>query len=114
MKNTITQVIAAFLIAGAGFGCSSATKIKSTDPEAKIYLGDEYLGQGEVSYSDAKTIHSITTFRLEKKGCAPQNYNLVRNEELRTPRLFLLPVSYFWLYDYKPEHVYNYACNNAK
>jgi hypothetical protein len=49
MKSLILIVAAAALAA-----CSSGTSIRVSDPDARIYVNDEYVGAGKGYYSDRK------------------------------------------------------------
>jgi hypothetical protein len=96
--------------------CSSTTNIRSTDPEAKIYIDGEYRGKGDVFYSDTKVLGSSTSIRLEKPGCEPRSFIMVRNEEFDAGAcaggVFLL-VPFLWVQKYKGEHNYEYVCEKA-
>lgn len=113
----MTHVIRIFLalaISSSILACSSTTLIRSSDPDAKIYIDGEYKGKGQVSHTDTKTIGSVTSVRLEKKGCEPMVYSFSRNEEFDAGAcaggVFVL-VPFLWIQKYKPEHSYEYECN---
>ena len=98
------------------FACSSTTMIRSTDPDAKIYIDGEYKGKGQVGYSDTKTVFSSTQVRVEKPGCEPLNITMSRNEfdvGACIGGVFLL-VPFLWIQKYKPEHTYEYTCRAIK
>ncbi len=106
------------LMAAVGFiGCSSTTLIRSSDPEAKIYVDGEFKGKGQYSHTDSKTIGSTTSVRLEKPGCEPMNYNFARNEEFDAGAcaggVFLL-VPFLWVQKYKAERTYEYVCTKKQ
>ncbi len=98
-------------------GCSSSTLIRSTDPEAKIYVDSEYKGRGQYTHTDTKIVGSVTSVRLEKDGCEPMYYNFSRNEEFDAGAcaggVFVL-VPFLWIQKYKPERTYEYQCTKKK
>jgi hypothetical protein len=53
--------------------CASTTVIRSTHPEAKIYIDGEYKGTGTATHTDQKIVGSTTHVRLEapNAGAAP-------------------------------------------
>jgi hypothetical protein len=110
MKNVLLLVLASTYLAA----CSSTTLIRSTDPQAKIYIDSEFKGTGTATHTDTKIIGSTTSVRLEKPGCEPQFYNFSRNEEFDAGAcaggVFVL-VPFLWIQKYKPEHVYEYSCS---
>ena len=93
--------------------CSSTTTIRSTDPEARIYIDGELRGLGQVSHSDTKIVGSTTTVRMEKDGCMPVTNNFNRSEEFDVGACiggaFVL-VPFLWIEKYKPEHNYEFRC----
>ena len=94
-------------------GCSSTTLIRTTDPEAKIYVDGEFAGKGSVTHSDQKIVGSHTSVRIEKPGCAPTYHGFSRNEEFSVGACIggaLGMVPYLWIMGYKPEHNYEYTC----
>ena len=97
--------------------CSSATKISVTDPEAKILVNGEYLGKGNVTYSDERIVGSRVRILLRKKGCQDEHHYFKRDEEVHAGALisgiFLL-VPLFWMLEYKPEHNYDFECRPAE
>lgn len=111
--NVFVSVVAAVAL----IGCSSTTLIRSTDPEAKIYVDGEYKGRGQYSHTDTKTIGSVTSVRLEKDGCEPMNYNFARNEEFDAGAcaggvFFLVP--FLWIQKYRAERTYEFTCHKKK
>lgn len=38
--------------------CTGTTVIRSSDPDARIYVNGEYIGTGEATYSDRKVSFS--------------------------------------------------------
>ncbi len=93
-------------------GCSSTTLIRSSDPESRIYVDGEFKGTGQVTHTDAKTTGSVTQVRIEKEGCAPQNFTFKRNEKLDIAACItgVLIVPLFWLKKYNPEREFEYSC----
>ncbi len=116
MKRTVNALVTVLAIVGL-VGCSSTTLIRSTDPDAKIYVDGEFKGKGQYSHTDSKTIGSTTSVRLEKEGCEPMNFNFARNEEFDAGAcaggVFLL-VPFLWIQKYKAERTYEYVCNVRK
>jgi hypothetical protein len=93
--------------------CSSTTRIQATNPNAKIYVNGEYLGQGSGSHTDTRIVGARNEVRLESNGCKPQVESFSRNEELSVGALiggiFLL-VPFLWIMEYKPSRTYEYTC----
>lgn len=97
--------------------CSSTTMIRSTDPNAKIFVDGEYKGTGTVPYSDQKIIGASTYVKIERPGCQTDTYIFSRNEEFDAGAciggvFFLIP--FLWIQKYKPEHVYDYKCRTIQ
>jgi hypothetical protein len=116
MKNALNSFVA--ICTAIGFiGCSSSTTIRSTDPEAKIYVDGEYKGKGQYLQTDTKIIGSSTNVRMEKEGCEPMSFQFSRNEEFDAGAcaggVFLL-FPFLWIQKYKPEHTYEYTCTKKK
>jgi hypothetical protein len=111
------KVAAALLTASSIVACSSTTMIRSTDPEAKIYVDGELKGRGTVTHTDTKIVGSTTSVRIEKDGCEPQYYTFSRNEEFDAGAcaggVFVL-VPFLWIQKYKPERTYEYICTKKK
>ena len=109
MKKFVSTALAIAFFAS----CSSTTLIRSTDPQAKIYVDGEFKGTGAATHTDTKTVGSSTSVRMEKPGCEPQYYNFTRNEEFDAGAcaggVFTL-VPFLWIQKYKPEHNYEYNC----
>ena len=116
MKNASRLLVMALTLA-AFVGCSSTTMIRSTDPEAKIYVDGEYKGRGQVSHTDTKIVGSTTSVRMEKDGCEPMHYTFARNEEFDVGAcaggVFVL-VPFLWIQKYKPERTYEYTCSKRR
>jgi hypothetical protein len=92
--------------------CSSTTVIRSTDPEAKIYVDGEFMGRGSVTYSDTKTVFASTMVRIQKPGCEPVTNSLSRSEfdvGACIGGVFVL-VPFLWIEKYKSEYNYEYQC----
>lgn len=93
--------------------CSSTTMIRSTDPQAKIYVDGEIKGTGVATHTDTKIVGSTTSVRLEKAGCEPQYFTFSRSEEFDAGAcaggVFVL-VPFLWIQKYKPERTYEYSC----
>jgi hypothetical protein len=94
--------------------CSSTTLIRSSDPNAKIYLDGEYKARGSYEHTDSHVIGTETSVRLEKEGCAPAFHSFTRNERLAwVPLIFvwtIVPV--LWIQGYNKEHFYEYSCEH--
>ncbi len=97
--------------------CSSTTVIRSSDPEAKIYLDGELRGRGTATETDTKIIGASTSVKLQKDGCEPQFYSFSRSEEFDVGACIggvLVLVPFLWIQKYKPEHNYEYECIATK
>jgi hypothetical protein len=92
--------------------CSSSTMIRTTDPDAKIYVDGEMIGKGSASYSDTKTVLSSTNVRIVKQGCAPVTNQISRSEfdvGACIGGVFLV-FPFLWIEKYKPEYNFEYSC----
>ncbi|MGE0762180.1 MAG: PEGA domain-containing protein [Bdellovibrionales bacterium] len=116
MKTNLYRLVC-LSMAAALAACSSTTNIRSSDPEAKIYIDGEMKGRGMVTHTDTKTVGSSTQVRIEKDGCEPMHYSFSRNEEFDVGAcaggVFVL-VPFLWIQKYKPEHNYEYTCTKKK
>ena len=112
MKRLLSQFVTALSLFSF-VACSSTTTIRSTDPEAKIYVDGELRGRGSVTHSDSKIIGSTTMVKLQKDGCEEQSFSFQRNEEFDVGAciggVFLL-FPFLWIQKYKPERTYEYNC----
>ena len=93
--------------------CSSTTMIRSSDPEARIYVNGEYIGTGQAAYTDRKVAFSNNDVVLRKEGCQTESYSFRRNEEpdggaIVGGILFVFP--FLWVTEYKDTHAYEYDC----
>lgn len=116
MKNAISRLVSVAMAATLA-ACASTTTIRSTDPEAKIYIDGEMKGRGTVSHTDTKIVGSTTNVRLEKDGCEPVNVSMSRSEEFDVGACIggvLVLVPFLWVMKYKPEHTYEYQCVKRK
>ncbi len=108
MNNTVLLLAAATIA-----GCTSSTLIKSSDPEARIYVNGEYLGTGEALYSDRKVAFANNDVILRKEGCEPVEHRFRRNEDADVGAIvggFLVAVPFLWTLEYKEQHAYEFAC----
>lgn len=109
MRNITAMLLTAALFAS----CSSTTLIRTTDPQAKIYIDGELKGMGSVTHTDTKIVGSTNSVRVEKPGCEPAFYTFSRNEEFDAGAcaggVFVL-VPFLWIQKYKPERTYEYNC----
>jgi len=117
--NTLLVKILSIYSVGLLFlfsSCSSATLIRTSQPDVKIYVDGEFKGSGEFLHKDAKVWGSDTRVRLEKDGCAPQTFSFTRNEEWDVlpcvGGVILIPL--LWAKKYHPEHYFEYSCKNSK
>ena len=93
--------------------CSSSTSIRVDDPDARIYVNDEYVGTGRAHYSDRKPAFTIQEVTLRKDGCESQNYRFRRNERPDIGAIigaYYLAVPLFWAAQYKDRHTYEFVC----
>ena len=96
--------------------CSSSTLIKSSDPDARIYVNDEYIGIGQATYNDKKVAFSNNNVTIKKPGCEPVSYSFRRNEKPDGGAIvggFLVAVPFLWVTEYKKEHNYEYDCSSV-
>jgi hypothetical protein len=94
--------------------CSSTTTIRSSDPEARIYVNGEYIGTGVADYTDRKVAFSNNDVVIRREGCAPRSFNFRRNEDPEAGAIFtglFLTVPFLWVTEYKDEHAYEYDCD---
>jgi hypothetical protein len=93
--------------------CSSATLITSSDPEARIYVNDEYIGVGKATYTDKKVAFSNNSITIKKPGCEPNHHSFRRNEKADGGAIIggiLVVIPFLWVTEYKKEHNYEYDC----
>jgi hypothetical protein len=96
--------------------CSSTTMIRSSDPQARIYVNGEYIGTGQAAYTDRKVAFSRNEVVIDKEGCMPSVYTFHRNEDPDGSAIiggFLFTVPFLWVTEYKDEHAYEYDCRPA-
>jgi hypothetical protein len=95
-------------------GCASTTVIRSSNPNAKIYVDGELKGQGTVSHTDQKIVGSTTHVRLQEEGCQAETFSFSRGEEFDVGAciggVFVL-VPFLWVMKYKPERTFEYRCS---
>lgn len=106
----IYLVLIAVLLLSA---CSSTTTIRSSDPEARIYVNGEYVGTGHAHYTDRKVAFSNNRVTLKKEGCAPNSYSFRRNEDPDGGAIvggLLVGVPFLWVTEYKDQHAYEFEC----
>jgi len=89
------------------------TTIRSSDPDARIFVNGEYVGTGQANYSDRKVSFSNNVVTLRKEGCELGNYEFRRNEDpdggaIVGGILFLVPFP--WVTEYKESHAYEFDC----
>jgi hypothetical protein len=96
--------------------CSSTTTIRSSDPDARIYVNGEYVGTGRANYTDRKVAFSNNEVTLKKEGCAPTAYSFRRNEDPDGGAIIggiLVGFPFLWITEYKDEHAYEFDCKPA-
>lgn len=93
--------------------CSSTTVIKTSDPEAQIYIDGSPRGKGTVTYTDKKIIGSTTMVRIKKEGCPEQNFVITKSEAFQVGACIggvLVLIPFLWIMGYNPEHYYEVPC----
>lgn len=93
--------------------CTSSTVIRSSDPDARIYVNGEYVGTGHAHYSDEKVAFSRNEVELRKEGCRSEHYSFRRNEEADIGAIIggiFLTVPYLWATEYKGHRAYEFQC----
>ena len=109
MKHLILVLVSLSLLAG----CSSSTKIRVSDPDARIFVNGEYVGTGEGRYSDRKPAFTRQEVTLRKEGCEEQSYAFRRNERPDVGAIvggYYLVLPILWLTQYKKQHAYEFDC----
>ena len=102
-------VLAAVLLTA----CSSTTVIKSSDPDARIFVNGEYLGTGQASYTDRKPAFSKNQVTIKKPGCEDQNHEFRRDEDPDFGAIIggiFLYVPFLWVTEYKDQRGYEFDC----
>lgn len=94
-------------------GCSSSTRIRVSDPDARIYVNGEYVGTGKGLYEDRKPAFTRQEVTLRKDGCLEQTHTFRRNERpdvgaIVSAYYLVLPI--FWFTQYKENHIYEFDC----
>ena len=111
------RVLVAVLSVVSLISCSSTTMIRSSDPDAKIYVDGEFKGTGMATHTDQKTVGSTTSVRIEKDNCEPQFYTFSRSEEFDVGACIggaLVLVPFLWIQKYKSERTYDFTCRKRK
>ena len=93
--------------------CSSTTTIRSSDPDARIYVNGEYVGTGKANYTDRKVAFSNNEVTLRKDGCEANSYSFRRNEDPDGGAIIgglLVGVPFLWVTEYKDERAYEFHC----
>ena len=111
MKKILSSFLLLILCA-----CSSSTLIKSSDPDTRIYVNDEYIGTGEATYTDRKVAFSNNSVTFKKPGCEPVSYGFKRNEKPDGGAIvggILVTIPFLWVTEYKKEHNYEYDCDSG-
>jgi len=93
--------------------CSSSTVIKTSDPDARIYVNGEYVGTGQATYSDRKVAFSNNDVMIKKPGCDPASYSFRRSEKPDGGAIvggILVAIPFLWVTEYKKERAYEYDC----
>lgn len=107
------RLVITLMVSVSFVACSSTTQIRSSDPDAKIYVDGEYRGKGQITHTDTKIVGSTTSVRIQKEGCQPMMYNMSRSEEFDPGAcaggVFVL-VPFLWVMKYKADHYYEYEC----
>ena len=103
-------ILAAAMLVAA---CSSSTRIRVSDPDARIFVNGEYVGTGKGIYEDRKPAFTRQEVTLRKEGCAEQKYSFRRNERPDIGAIvgayyLVLPIA--WLTQYKDHHAYEFDC----
>ncbi len=97
----------------AASACSSTTVIRSSDPDARIFVNGEYIGTGQATYTDRKVAFSKNEVELRKEGCESQQHSFARNEKpdggAIVGGIFVL-VPFLWVTQYKDERAYVFEC----
>ena len=109
MIYRLTFVLAVLVISA----CSSTTVIRSSDPDARIFVNGEYIGTGQATYSDRKVAFSKNNVELRKEGCENQSHVFARNEKPDGGAIVggvLVLVPFLWVTQYKDERAYEFQC----
>lgn len=111
MKFLIGVAVAVALV-----GCSSSTRIRVSDPDARIYVNGEYVGTGKGYYSDRKPAFTKQEVTLRKEGCEERTYSFRRNERpalgaIVSAYYLVLPIA--WFLQYKDHHAYEFECRQT-
>jgi hypothetical protein len=104
--------IASLALIGA---CSSSTAIRVSDPDARIYVNGEYVGEGRAHYRDRKPAFTKQRVTVRKDGCADQHFSFRRNERPDLGAIisaYYLWVPILWITQYKNEHAYEFDCSS--
>jgi len=96
--------------------CTSTTEILTEPSGAKVYADGMTLGKSPVTYSDQKTVGSVTRIELKKEGCEDKVVILSRNEKFDPGACLggmLVLVPFMWIQGYNPSHTYELDCTEA-
>jgi hypothetical protein len=109
MKHLILALTSIALLSA----CSSSTRIRVSDPEARIFVNGEYVGTGEGRYEDRKPAFTRQEVALRKEGCEELNYAFRRNERPDVGAIvgaYYLVLPILWFTQYKKQHAYEFDC----
>jgi hypothetical protein len=93
--------------------CSSTARLKSSDPQAQIYVDGIYLGKGSVLYKDRKVIGSHSRVDLKKVDCRVQSYLLSKDGQmniLTTAAGIVTVFPLWWSLGYADEYKFYFPC----
>jgi hypothetical protein len=115
-RKNMTKLLVCIASAIALIGCSSSTRIRVSDPDARIFVNGEYVGTGKGYYSDRKPAFSKQQVTLRKEGCEEEAYTFRRNERPHLGAIvsaYYLVVPFAWFLQYKKYHAYEFECRLA-
>src|SRR5690606_38831656 len=113
LGNEMMRSVICIAAAAALVGCSSGTRIRVSDADARIYVNGEYVGTGHGRYSDRKPAFTKQEVTVRKEGCEEETYTFRRNER---PALGAIVSAYYlglpilWFLKYKDYHAYEFEC----
>ncbi|HHH53706.1 MAG TPA: PEGA domain-containing protein [Bacteroidetes bacterium] len=89
--------------------CVSTTKIITIPPDAKIYIGDEYVGNSPYLMSDSKIVGSCSDITIKKEGYKDFYTQICRDEKVDAGAIvggIFFTIPFLWAMKYKPKHTY--------
>lgn len=117
MKKKLNKAIAAVTALGLLSSCASTTVLRSSPPDAKVYLDGSLVGRTPFTLTDQKITGAVTQVKLVREGCGEFSGVLTKSEEVNVGAVvgglfFLVP--FLWTMGYKTDHMFEIDCASGQ